>query len=50
MGFANGSSVHSKAGKEEGPQEFRSKVNHLGVFELSISDIQNISALMLAAQ
>ena len=50
MGFANGSTVHNKADKEEGPQEVRSKINQLGMFELSTSDIQNISALMLAAQ
>lgn len=42
--------MHNKAGKEEGPQEVCSKVNHLGVFELTISDIQNISTLILAVQ
>lgn len=50
MGFASVSSVHNKAGKKEGPQDVHSTVNHLRVFELSISDIQNINALMLAAQ
>ena len=50
MGFASLSPVHNEAGKEEGLQEVRSTVNHLRVFELSISDIQNINALMLAAQ